>query len=340
MEVKVSIIVPTFNRASYLGTTLVSVMAQTISEWECIVVDDGSEDGTEDLLNLIIKKDSRFIYLKRSKNRTKGGNTCRNIGLEYARGEFIQFLDSDDIISSSKLEDQLKALSGCDPDAIATCKWGFFNSNEDILSADPYKPTYINAHNPLELINIYSKHITYLPVHVFLVRKDLLKKVGPWNEDLIKNQDTEFFIRVLLHCTKVLFVPTAEAYYRIGAGNNVSVLASIGKIRSAILCWNLVNDAFFKKYNVNNHSLVKVGKTELYRRIKADFPEIVEANHEFFKGRYSRLNYFFIKVVSRTELMYFKKILPLFLEYKYVKIFNILITYPSKLTQRKSKDVR
>ena len=76
----VSIIIPTYNREHLIGETLNSIIAQTHTNWECIVVDDGSTDNTEEVLKNYKEKDKRFIFLKRPDNLPKGANTCRNIG--------------------------------------------------------------------------------------------------------------------------------------------------------------------------------------------------------------------------------------------------------------------
>lgn len=94
----VSIIIPTYNRAHLIGETLDSVLAQTYQNWECIVVDDGSSDDTNALMKTYCEQDSRFRYYHRPKERKKGGNICRNIGIDKAQGDFISFLDSDDFI--------------------------------------------------------------------------------------------------------------------------------------------------------------------------------------------------------------------------------------------------
>ena len=78
MNALVSIIIPTFNRAHLLGETLNSVINQTYSNWECIVVDDGSSDYTEQLMEFYIQKDPRIIFVRRPDNRPKGANACRN----------------------------------------------------------------------------------------------------------------------------------------------------------------------------------------------------------------------------------------------------------------------
>lgn len=94
----VSIIIPSYNRAHLIGETLDSVLAQTYTNWECIVVDDGSTDHTLEVLAGYCKKDARFQYHNRPKNRTKGANACRNYGFELSKGKYIQLLDSDDIL--------------------------------------------------------------------------------------------------------------------------------------------------------------------------------------------------------------------------------------------------
>ena len=95
----VSIIIPSYNRAHLIGETLDSVLAQTYQNWECIVVDDGSTDATASVVAAYLKKDARFQYHQRPENRSKGGNAARNYGLEISRGNFLFFLDSDDLLT-------------------------------------------------------------------------------------------------------------------------------------------------------------------------------------------------------------------------------------------------
>jgi len=147
----VSIIIPTYNRAHLIGETLDSVLAQTYTNWECIVVDDGSADGTDKLLATYCEKDARFQYHNRPSNRLKGANACRNIGFELSKGEYVNWLDSDDIWSRNKIEEQIKILIVSDSD-IVTCKWGRFE--KDVCDAficenEPYYKNYNKALNLL-----------------------------------------------------------------------------------------------------------------------------------------------------------------------------------------------
>ena len=94
----VSIIIPTFNRANLIVETLDSVLLQTYQHWECIIIDDGSTDNTEYIVGNYLKKDSRFRYYHRPKNRLKGGNAARNYGFELCKGEYVNWFDSDDVM--------------------------------------------------------------------------------------------------------------------------------------------------------------------------------------------------------------------------------------------------
>lgn len=107
MQSLVSIVIPTFNRAHLIGETLDSVLAQTYPEWECIIVDDGSTDNTNELVNEYLTQDSRFQYYHRPNDRVKGPSACRNIGIEKSKGYYIIFLDSDDLLGPTCLKNRV-----------------------------------------------------------------------------------------------------------------------------------------------------------------------------------------------------------------------------------------
>lgn len=109
----VSIIVPVYNAESYLGRCLDSILAQTLADWECVCVDDGSTDGSPAILKEYAEKDSRFVVIRRQNG---GVASARNTGLDAARGEYIGFVDSDDWIEPETYELALNAArqSGAD----------------------------------------------------------------------------------------------------------------------------------------------------------------------------------------------------------------------------------
>ncbi|MCB0747424.1 MAG: glycosyltransferase family 2 protein [Ignavibacteriae bacterium] len=106
----VSIIIPTFNRVHLIGETLDSILAQTYTNWECIVVDDNSTDDTETLVKGYQSKDSRIQYHKRPSNRLKGANACRNYGFELSQGAYVNWFDSDDLMVNTRLETAVNIL--------------------------------------------------------------------------------------------------------------------------------------------------------------------------------------------------------------------------------------
>lgn len=106
----VSVIIPVYNRERLIVETLESVKAQTMEEWECIIVDDSSTDNTEKEIRSFTESESRFRFYKRPADRLKGANSCRNIGFEKAKGKYLKFLDSDDLLLTDCLQKQVKVL--------------------------------------------------------------------------------------------------------------------------------------------------------------------------------------------------------------------------------------
>lgn len=108
----ISIVIPLYNREALVGETLDSVLAQTYADWECVVVDDGSTDGSREVVQKYCEKDSRFKMFRRPETRVKGAATCRNVGIENSSGEFIYFLDSDDLLSPKFMKTVLEGITG------------------------------------------------------------------------------------------------------------------------------------------------------------------------------------------------------------------------------------
>jgi len=115
----VSVIIPSYNLGKYLPETLESVAAQTFTDWECIIVENGSKDGSRQLVNEWCARDSRFVAELFSEN--KGVAAARNCGLELAEGEYILFLDADDLVEPDYMAAAVKAL---DADPSLTLVYG------------------------------------------------------------------------------------------------------------------------------------------------------------------------------------------------------------------------
>ncbi|GAA0747845.1 glycosyltransferase family 2 protein [Gaetbulibacter jejuensis] len=109
MSCLVTIIIPVFNRAHMIGTAIASLQAQSYTHWECVVVDDGSSDGTVKVLADYVAEDARIRYYTRER-LPKGAPTCRNIGLQHAKGNYVIYLDSDDYLLPFCLEQRVAAF--------------------------------------------------------------------------------------------------------------------------------------------------------------------------------------------------------------------------------------
>ncbi len=281
----VSIIIPTYNRAHLIGETLESVFAQSYQNWECIVVDDGSTDYTEELMEFFCKKDNRFQFYHRPESRKKGASGCRNFSLEKSTGELIQFLDSDDLLAKDKLEKQVK-LYKPGKLSLITCKWGGFEESSNLTKRFKYKyNSYGNFKKGINFLNTLGNYNEYTPPHVYLTPRILIEKSGMWNESLTNNDDAEFFARVILNASKIIFSSETSAYYRYSSTDKLSDLNSEEKVKSAINSWKLIETYMKKEDFYENCKYVTAGKLILYNAIKNTYPEIVSDNLEFFKEK-------------------------------------------------------
>ncbi len=277
----VSIIIPTYNRAHLIGETLDSVLAQTYHNWECIIVDDGSTDNTDEVVGAYVEKDSRFKYFHRPEEHLPGGNGARNYGFKMSQGEYVNWLDSDDLFSENKIEEQLKLIIGKSY-AVCTCKWGRFEQKDyfklkDLEIYKDYKPGY-------HLLRFYGKKGAFFPSHTFLIHKDIISKSGLWNEYLKINQDGEFYCRVLINATEVVFSSLSYILYRSNSNNKTSDLISEIKAKHAIVSWRLIEDQL-KIIEDDFSAYVERGKFYIYNKIAEDYKSLIDENPCFFKDQ-------------------------------------------------------
>lgn len=147
----VSIIIPNYNRANLIGETLDSILKQTYTNWECIIVEDGSTDNSIDVINHYVNQDSRFILYKRPLDYPKGANACRNIGMEKSTGDYIIFFDSDDLMMENHVATKLNFMLNGDLDyAVFKSKnFGQPNDIEEDIDYSYYKKYSFTADNYL-----------------------------------------------------------------------------------------------------------------------------------------------------------------------------------------------
>lgn len=186
----ISIIIPTYNRGNIVSKTLQSVMSQTYQNWECLVVDDGSTDNTEDVVNKFVKSDKRFSFFRRPLSKPKGANSCRNFGFSKSKGSYINFLDSDDIFLPQKLELQVKALqvSGYPFSICQTNIW-----NEQTQEDQGLRSLAIISPTPLD---DYIQFRIFWSIQAPLWKREVIENYK-FDESLQQSQEYDYHIRIL-----------------------------------------------------------------------------------------------------------------------------------------------
>ena len=217
----VSVVIPTYNRADVIVETLRSVFNQTYRPLEVIIVDDGSTDNTKDVVmnwSRNHKQDEQF-RLSYFYQKNSGGSVSRNLGLIESRGQFIQFLDSDDLLAPLKIQHQVRQLSLSDSKIAVYGCWRFFEfiGGRFTVYKEGLKEIVENWDSEFDF-DRWVAGDGFLPIHSFLWRRNDIQKIGPWNESFAANQDGEYFMRFVFQGWKFVFCPDAWVYWRFNSG--------------------------------------------------------------------------------------------------------------------------
>lgn len=229
----VSIIIPSYNYGHLIAETLNCLLSQRYSDWEAIIIDDGSTDNTELIVSTFIKKDNRFTYIKQQNN---GVSAARNRGLELAKGEYIQFLDADDFITSDKISLQLLFFSEYKELDICLVQTRFFHTNDAInyftdfcLENKTSMPIIIgNGHSQLTEFVLHNPTVIHSP----LFRKDILEKIGYFKEEMSYLEDWDFWFRFAIENLHFGYLDNQKAMALVRV-HSVSAMQQSDKLRAA-----------------------------------------------------------------------------------------------------------
>lgn len=251
---------PTFNRANLVGETLDSIISQTYKNWECILVDDGSEDQTLEVLNQYAKKDDRFKIFSRPNYKIKGANSCRNYGFELAKGDYIKWFDSDDVMRKDLLTEQMKAIECAD---VCVCKLEYYDFNNDIA----IKETSIKSDNvvPDYLIG----KITYYISGPLWHRKFLQVHRCNFDENLSNLDDWDFNLRMLYSKPRIRLLEKSLIKYRVHSnslsqevvkGNLAEVVSELRARRKHLLL------LLFSNHSLKQFTQLIINRNKYYLR--------------------------------------------------------------------------
>lgn len=273
MSCIISIIIPFYNSEKYIKETLKSIQNQSFINFECILVDDGSTDSSNVIIQDFTRKDSRFKLFLRTENDPKGPSGCRNLGFRKSNGSYIQFFDSDDLMHPKHLEKKINAYLNQETDLVI-CQLIEFDN-------DDFSKKYgLNKIDDFENLLNHLNGTTdyYLPCPLWkrnVIANDLFPTQTKIYEDLIFNLINR------KKCKKVTLLYEPLIYYRRHIDSTTGrVNANKNILQQKILAWNIIYEEL--KTDVNIHQLKSI----------------------LFQNSY--LNYYYLTLQKSIPLMFFQ----------------------------------
>ena len=226
----VSILIPAYNSEEWITQTIRSAMAQTWPRKEIIVVDDGSKDQTAAMAQRFASKEVTVVS-----TQNQGSAAARNHALQLSQGDYIQWLDADDLLSPGKIESQLAALRGVENKRILlSSSWAFFNYRTE--RARFIESSLWHDLSPAEWLLRKMNENLHMQTSTWLTSRELVEAAGPWDTRLVSDDDGEYFCRVLMASEGTRFVPEAKVFYRITpSANRVSHIGMSDRKKDAML---------------------------------------------------------------------------------------------------------
>jgi glycosyltransferase involved in cell wall biosynthesis len=204
----VSILIPAYNAQEWIGETIKSALAQTWPRKEIIIVDDGSTDRTLEIARRFAAESVSILT-----QTNQGAATARNRAYASSQGDYIQWLDADDLLAPEKIAKQMETRDDCRNDrTLFSGAWGRFIYRSSRASFNP-TPLWCDL-SPLEWLMRKLEQDLFMQPATWLVSRALTEAAGPWDPRLSLDDDGEYFCRVVLACDGVRFVPDARMFYR------------------------------------------------------------------------------------------------------------------------------
>lgn len=201
----VSIVIPTHNRSDLIVETINSLLEQTYKNIELIIVDDHSTDGTKERISKYVEE---YDFIHYYNNLKKGACAARNIGISKSKGEYIQFLDDDDLVHKEFIEKRVEVLNKNPQAGFATCNMLYFQ--DDIINVVKYFKMDDIQHD------IYNHLLrSALPAPLFLFRRSTILSIGFWDEKCLRYQDIRYYHRLFLKNIVGVWLPDYLYFVRV-----------------------------------------------------------------------------------------------------------------------------
>jgi glycosyltransferase involved in cell wall biosynthesis len=243
----VSVLIPLYNKVDYFEETLDSVLNQTYQNIEIIIVDDGSTDAS---LNIAKRNLSGKVRIFEQKN--KGASAARNKAFELSKGEFIQYLDADDILDRCKIEEQIKVLVD-NPNCLAIAQGYDMEMTGGQKKMTLRKRLTKDYTDPKTFI--FDEILEAALVHSWLIPRYFIEKTGGWDERISIFDDRDFYLRLVILASKIIFSEKAICYYRITeTDNHLSKKRDIVNFQGSLIYFSNAEIFLQKNKNALNES--------------------------------------------------------------------------------------
>ena len=304
MKPLVSIIIPTYLRFNLLVITLDSIINQNYRNWECIIIDDGSDEITIERIKKYIKKDSRIKLLSRLSTSPKGPSACRNLGLQNAKGKYVQFFDDDDYMYRNLLENKIKIIECKGSDVLV--------SPLDFFSIEKNKVVFKNTVFSNDIIKAYILGEISWYVSGPLWRKSFL--IERFDEVVQTLDDWDFNLRNIYKKPNIDFTRDSYQKYNLyEKGNTLSTLAQNGDEKQ-------INSVF---YVYSKHFLLLKVNKELTKDIFIRFYKLLTPLlRESLMLNIAVSNKIFYFLLKNIRISTIPKFIKVFIGFYAYKIFN------------------
>jgi len=280
----VSVIIPIYNAEKYINECIDSILKQTYNNLQIILVNDGSTDNTGQILEYFSHQDIRILIVNQE---NKGCSAAKNKGLEFAKGEFVQYLDADDILSKDKIEIQVKTLNE-NLNSIAVCKTVIFQYNLDDAGEEIDTDLISKEGSGIEfLLRLWGSEgkIGMVQPNAYLVPINIINIIGKWDESLSPSpdEDGEYFARALIASNKVIFTDGINYYRKLA---NESSLSKSFSLNHAKGLFNTIKKKFEPLISFKGNDIFKYYAFQLTScayQYGNQFPEIYELVEKEFK---------------------------------------------------------
>ena len=220
MQPLVSILIPAYNAGAWIAETIQSAVRQTWPNKEIIIVDDGSSDGTLAIARRLAAADVSVVS-----QPNQGAAAARNHAYSLCHGDYVQWLDADDLLAPDKIAVQMAAaLAGGSPRTLFSAAWGQFYHRPQKARFSP-SPLWCSL-PPAEWLLRKMEQNCFMQTACWLVSRELCAAAGPWDQRLLGDDDGEYFCRVLSASDGVQFLPDSKVYYRDSGSGRLSRVGS------------------------------------------------------------------------------------------------------------------